>query len=49
MNISIETSLEKARKLNRLRSVPSDHELDNVKKELLALMRKKNAQFVCHD
>ena len=48
MNISIETSLEKARKLNRLRSVPSDYELENVKKELLALMHKKNAQIVCH-
>ncbi|MDA9690068.1 quinolinate synthase NadA, partial [Betaproteobacteria bacterium] len=48
MNISIETALEKARKLNRLRSVPSDHEIDSVKKELLALMQKKNAQLVCH-
>ena len=47
MNISIETSLEKARKLNRLRPAPSDYELDGVKKELLALMRKKNAQFSC--
>ena len=48
MNISIDTSLEKARKLNRLRSAPSDYELDGVKKKLLALMRKKNAQLVCH-
>ncbi|GIR49038.1 MAG: hypothetical protein CM15mP58_11350 [Burkholderiaceae bacterium] len=40
MNISIETSLEKARKLNRLRSVPSDYELDMLKRAL-ALMRKK--------
>ena len=48
MNSSIEISLEKARKLNRLRSVPSNHELENVKKELLALMCKKNAQIVCH-
>ena len=48
MNISIETSLEKARKLNRLRPVPSDYELDSVKKELLALMRKKNARLICH-
>ena len=48
MNISIETALEEARKLNRLKSAPSDYELDGVKKELLALMRKKNAQLVCH-
>ena len=41
MNISIETSLEKARNLNRLRSVPSDCELENTKKELSALMQKK--------
>ena len=41
MNSSIEISLEKARKANRLRSVPSDYELDNIKKELFALMRKK--------
>ena len=48
MNISIETSLEKARELNRLRSAPSNFELENVKNELLALMLKKNAQIVCH-
>ena len=48
MDNSIETSLEKARKLNRLRSVPTDYEIDSVKKELSELMRKKNAQLVCH-
>jgi len=48
MNISIEKVLEKARNLNRLRPVPSDHEINSVRKELLALMQKKNAQLVCH-
>ena len=38
MDISIEASLEKARELNRLRSITCDYDLDDVKKELLALL-----------
>ncbi len=48
MNSSIDTSLQEARVLNRNRPVPSEHEISKAKKELSELMRKKNAQIVCH-